>query len=278
MRHYSGVKQDNMSFFQNVFDFEFRGSLLSSDKQYQATYKIPPNTNRSESMISGNEGPYNLSVNNNLNINFAFDPDLRNYSAITVDVAGSSPSITKTQEIVDILNSNINFTNYFSAFNVSNKIGINLAKQRPNFRAYIGNSGAETALKFNKNAPVRELPSYFEKYSIENRFTYTDLGASYLILLNPSDVVDQNLILSAGLDPITPTPDWKLLSGTSDSFWFYKRAYTNGQITSEIKYPAGAKDGDLAKKTFYTYDNSDLVEVMEVPYILQNSDLMTPPI
>lgn len=267
-----------MSFFQNVFDFEFRGSLLSSDRQYQATYKIPANSNRSESMISGNEGPYNLSVNNNLNINFAFDPDLRNYSVITVNIAGPSPAITKTQEVVDALNSNINFSNYFTAFNVSNKVGINLSKQKPNFRAYISNSGAEIALRFNKNAPVRELPSYFEKYSIENRFAHTDIGSNYLILLNTSDSVDQGVISASGFDPLDPTPDWKLLSGSNDAFWFYKRAYTNGQITSEIKYPAGAKDGDLAKKTFYTYDDSNLIEIMEIPYILQSSDLMIPPI
>jgi hypothetical protein len=142
----------------------------------------------------------------------------------------------------------------------------------------VSNSGAETKIKFNKNAPVRELPSYFEKYSIENRFLNQEKAPNYLILLNPSNSVDADVISAAGLDPLSPTPDWRLLSGSNDAYWFYKRAYENGQIVSEIKYPAGANVGDLAKKTFYTYEDSDLVECMEVPYILENSDLMTPPI
>lgn len=267
-----------MSFFQNVFDFEFRGSLFSADRQYQSTYKIPANSNRSDNMLSGNEGPYDLSVNNTLTLNFAFDPELRNYSEIAVNVAGLNPALTKTQEIVDSLNSNTVFTGYFTAFNISNKVGIKLTRPRANFRAYIRNYGAETVIKFNKNAPVRELPSYFEKYSIENRFNYSETNANHLILLDPSDSVDENVILAAGLDPLNPTPDWKLLSGNNDAYWFYKRTYTNGQLSTEIKYPAGAKENDLAKKTFYTYSNSDLIEIMEVPYILQNSDLMTPPI
>lgn len=278
MPQYSGVKQDKMSFFQNLFDFEFRGSLFSADRQYQSTYKIPANSNRSDNMISGNEGPYNLLSDNILNINFAFDPELRNYSVISINVSGSTPSATTTQEVVTLLNANATFTSYFSAYNISNKVGIKLSKPRPNFRAYISNSSAEKIIKFNKKAPIRELPSYFEKYSVENRFLYPETGANKLILLDPNNIIDASIITDAGLDPLNPTPDWKLLSGTNDAYWFYKRSYTNGQLTSEIKYPAGAKSGDLAKKTFYTYDNSDLVEVMEIPYIIQEPDLLTPPI
>lgn len=266
-----------MSFFQNVFDFEFRGSLFSADRQYQSTYKISANSNRSDNMISGNEGPFNLSSNNILSINFAFDPDLRNYSTISINVSGATPSSTTTQEVVTALNSNATFTSYFNAYNISNKIGIKLTRPRPSFRAYIINSGAEIEIKFNKNAPVKELPSYFERYSVENRFAYPETGSSKLILLDPNNSIDANIITAAGIDPLNPTPDWKLLSGNNDAYWFYKRVYNNGQLASEIKYPAGARSGDLAKKTFYTYDNSDLVEIMEIPYIIQESDLLTPP-
>ena len=44
----------------NVFDFEFRGSLLSADRQYQQTFKIKANTNRSDYILSGNAEPYDF--------------------------------------------------------------------------------------------------------------------------------------------------------------------------------------------------------------------------
>lgn len=267
-----------MSFFQNVFDFEFRGMLYSADRQYQSTYKVPPNTNRSDYMASGNDGPYDLTANTNLLINYAFDPELRNYATLSINVSGANIAATTVFEIMEALNSNSGFSTHFIASKKENGLLITTKRQKNNFRAYISNSGAEKIIKFNKNAPIYELPSYFERYSVENRFKYSELGSNRLILLNPADPVDSNIISEAGYDPLNPTPDWKLLKGTNDAFWFYKRTYTTGQLTSEIKYPAGSVAGALAKKTYYVYDGSDLVEVMETPYILKESDLLVPPI
>ena len=265
-----------MSFFQNVFDTEFRASLFSADRRLQSSYKASANTNRSDYMASA-EGPYNLTGNTDLTINYAYDPALIGYAPLTIDVSGTSPASTSVYEVVSALNSNVTFSDIFNATVSSNRVLITSKKNRALFKAYISNSSAEKLLGFNSKAPVVELPSYFERYSFENRFDYKDLGSHRLVLLNPSDPTDAAIISNAGLDPLNPTPDWKLLKGSNDAFWFYKRAYTAGQLTSEIKYPAGASEGDLAKKTYYVYDGSDLINVMETPYILQSGDLMTPP-
>lgn len=267
-----------MSFFQNVFDFEFRGVLFGADRQYQTTYKIPGSI-KNDYMVSFASEPFDLSGKSNLIINYAFDPDLRNYSSINIDISLFAENIsqTKTSEVITALNDNSAFRSYFSASQQYNKILIKVKVTKPNFRTYISNSGAESILLFNKKAPVKELPSYFEKFSIENRFNYPDLGPNRLILLNPEVEEDAAIILNAGLDPENPTPDWKLLSGNNDAFWFYKRSYSNGKIATEVKYPAGAGVGDLAKKTYYIYEESDLVQVLETPYVLKSDDLMTPP-
>lgn len=265
-----------MSFFQNVFDAEFKANLFSADRKLQSSYKITANTNRSDYMVS-TEGPYNLNGNSDFTINYAYDPSLIGYASLTINVAGVNIFNTSVSEIVTILNSNPTFSDIFSATVSSNRVLILAKKNRALFKAYVSNSSAETVLGFNTKAPVAELPIYFERYSFENRFDYQDLGSHRLVLLNPADPIDAAIITNAGLDPLNPTPDWKLLKGSNDAFWFYKRTYTTGQLTSEIKYPAGASEGDLAKKTYYVYDGSDLINVMETPYILQSGDLMTPP-
>jgi hypothetical protein len=274
-----------MSFFQNVFDFEFRPTLFGADRQYQMSWKLPANANRSDYMLSGNAETYNLSAAPNLTINYAYDPDFKNYSSLTVNVAGATAAATKASEVVAALNANATFASLFSAVlypsnklpGALNKVLIKGLRSRGNFRAYISNTSAETIIGFNKNAPVRELPSLFEKYTITNLFAYPNLGPDRIILLDPGVTADAAIITAAGFNPASPTPDWELLAGLNDAFWFYKRTYSSGVLTTEIKYPAGASAGDLAKKTYYTYSGSDLIEVMETPYVLQSGDLITPP-
>lgn len=265
-----------MSFFQNVLEAEFRGSLFSADRRLQSNFKIAPNTNGSMYMLAGNSSPYNLTGNTTLSINYAYDPALLGYATVAINVSGATVSATTSQEIATALNANQIFSENFRAVANSENLLIKGIKNRANFKAYIANTGAEKIIGFNKKAPVAELPSYFERFSFENRFNYPDLGPHRLVLLDPSDPTDAAIITAAGLDPTTPTPDWQLLKGCNDAFWFYKRTYTSGQLSSEIKYPAGATEGDLAKKTYYEYDGSDLVAIMETPYILQSGDLLTP--
>lgn len=274
-----------MAFFQNVFDFEFRPTLFGADRQYQMSFKLPANTNRSDYMLSGLAEPYNFSTYNSLTVNYAIDTNFSNYCPISINVAGATASSTKASEVANALNANSSFSALFTAqtYMTNNSSGpitkvlIKGKASRGIFRAYISNSAAETVIKFNKNAPVRELPSLFSKYTIANRFNYPNLGPDRIIELDPSDSVDEAIITAAGFDPASPKADWQLLQGVNDAFFFYNRTYNGGVITQEIKYYAGATAGDLAKKTYYTYSGSDLVGVMETPYVLQSGDLITPP-
>lgn len=273
-----------MPFFQNVFDFEFRPSLIGADRDYQTGWKIKGNTNRSDYMISGGSGNFNFGANNVLTINYAYDPDFKNYAALPITITAATITNATATEVVNSLNGNSIFSTLFVASavpssnspNSPSKILIKANRSRGNFRAYISNGSAETVLKFNKNAPVAELPTLFEKYSIDNRFAYPEYGPDRLILLDTSNPVDQAVITSAGFDYTSPKADWQLLAGSSDGFWFYKRTYISGVISSEIKYPAGSDIGFAAKKTYYAYNGSDLIGIMETPYVLASGDLITP--
>jgi hypothetical protein len=274
-----------MSFFQNVFDFEFRPTLFGADRQYQMTWKMPANANRSDYMLSGNAEPFDLSTLPNFTINYAYDPAFKNYSSLTINVAGSTASATTAAEVVAILNGNANFASLFTAILYPstrlpaspNKILIKGLRSKGDFRSYVSNTGAEQIIQFNKHAPIRELPSYFNRYTISNLFAYPSLGPDRVLELNPGDTYEASLIDAAGFDSSNPKEDWQLLQGLNDAYWFYKKTYTSGVITAEIKYPAGAVTGDLAKKTNYQYSGSDLISITEIPYVLASGDLITPP-
>jgi alpha-tubulin suppressor-like RCC1 family protein len=274
-----------MSFFQNVFDFEFRPTLLGADRQYQMSWKLPANTNRSDYMLSGNAGPFNLSNGEILTINYAYDVNFVNYSSMDIDISGTTPEATTAQEIVSTLNSDATFASMFTAVvypsttnpQSPNKILIKGLNSRGIFRAYISNSGAEKILQFNKKAPIRELPSYFARYTIAERFNYPTLGPDRVIELDPACPYEAGLISAAGYDPAAPKEDWELLQGQNEAYWTYNRTYADSVLVSEIKYQSGARPGDLAKKIFYTYSGSDLIGQQDVPYVLQEADILTPP-
>ena len=274
-----------MSFFQNVFDFEFRPSLLGADRQYQMGWKLSANTNRSDYMLSGNAGPFNLSNGNILTINYAYDVNFINYSALEIAISGITPSATTAQEVISALNSDATFASMFVAILYSssiipqspNKILIKASNNRGIFRAYISNKGAEKVIQFNKKAPIRELPSYFSRYTIEKRFQYSTLGPDRILELDSNCPYGASLISAAGLDPANPKADWELLQGQNEAYWTYNRTYADSLLVSEIKYQSGARPGDLAKKIFYTYSGNDLIGQQDVPYVLQEADILTPP-
>lgn len=269
-------------FFQNLFDQEFRGSLLAADRQYSINSTARPNVNRSELMIAWNPEPYDLSTNTSLTINYTFDFASPNFASLTINVAGGTASATKAYEVVNALNANAVFAALFTA-NVSkierqNTVLIKSIRDKTAVRAYISNTSAENALRFNKKAPVVELPSYFEKFSIQQAANYPDLPVGILYKLNTADTNDQAVITLAGFDYTAPKADWQLLYGANDAFHFTKNAYNgSNQLTSTIYYPSGARVGDLAKKTTYTYDGSgNRLTAAEIPYILTSGDLITP--
>ena len=274
-----------MPFFMNVYDFEFRGSLLSADRQYQQTFKIKANTNRSDYILSGNTEPYDFSSETDLTISFCYDVEQVNYANVTIDISGSTASATTAAEVVTALNADNLFSTFFTAsvFKTNiigvtgNKVLIKSKKPKSNFKAHVVNSSAEGVIQFNKFAPIQELPTYFERYDIAKRFDFTDLGSERIVLLDTSNTIEADYIDAAGFNYSAPSADWQLLKGCNDQYMFTKKVYTSGLVSAEIKYPAGASEGDAAFKTTYQYTGSSLIGICEIPHIIASGDLITPP-
>jgi hypothetical protein len=281
-----------MAFYQNLFDEEFRGNWVLSDRQYVLTFTCPPNKNKSDWQLAWNVGPWDFSVVNTLTLNFAFDTDFKNYSALAINIAGVTPAATTAQEVVAILNANATFADMFfaelnpipgsspfpPAWTVLIRAKPNRVKR--NVRLWISNDGAETKMRFNKKAGVSELPTYFDRHTIENRFNWPD-SVGMLIHLDETDpTIDQPIIEDAGFVPADMQEDWELLKGRASGLFTFQKLTIDGsdRITEIIEYPAGAKEGDFARKIAYVYTgaNTNPSEITEIPYVLQTADLITP--
>jgi hypothetical protein len=273
-----------MPFFQNIFDQEFQGYLVLADRKLAPTFKIASNKNTQSNQVAWNPGPYDLSSGSMLEFNFSWDPEFRNWSAVSVDVAGSDPSATIPMEVVDKLNSDPIFHSMYveSVVKVEGSDTVGIAKnpkRKQGFKAYFGNSGAETKLGFNRKAGVAELPEYFARHTIANRHEYAD-SMAHLVMLDESDPVDQAVIEAAGFVPADMKADWELLRGRASGIFTFKKITVDGsdRTTQVIEYPAGALAGDFAKKTNYVYSgsNKNPSSVTEIPYILTDSDMIEP--
>jgi hypothetical protein len=178
-----------MSYFQNLFNDYYGYYTAGDSSSFKLTFKVPANKNHGEFFINWNTGPYDFtSFGSNLTFNFAFDPSFKNWSTFTVDVAGVDSAATTVYEIVDILNNNSNFKDWYTA-GIYNKNQIGIRQKRPStqFHTYISNSSAEFTLKFNKNAGIADIPSYFDKDTIDNRFV-SQTAHGHLIRLGKSIV------------------------------------------------------------------------------------------
>ena len=275
-----------MSFFQNVFNQEYQGYLnTGSDRQYSLTFKIPANQNSQDYQFAYNAEPYDLSVNNILTINYAWDTDYKNWASLAINIAGVSPEATTATEVVAILNSNETFSGMYIAKVAKNSnashVLITSKTQRAKqiIKMYVLNSSAESVLKFNKKANVAELPSYFERDTIANRFNYEPAN-NHLIKLDPEDEVDAAIITAAGLDPTSPKEDWELLRGRASGIYTFKKQTLDGsgRVVEIIEYPAGALVGDLARKVIYTFTdtNTEPDEIFQIPHVLIGDDLIIP--
>lgn len=193
-----------MSFYQNVFDQEFRQSWpIGDDKQFALTFVCPPNKNGSELQISWNLEPYNLSSATDLTIYYAFDKDFKNWAPLTIDVSGATASATKASEVIDALNDDATFSDYFTA-SLDNyqrgtreaiyRVFIKAKKPKHSFKFYIDNSGAETKLKFNKYAGVADMPTYMDRHTIANRFTYPVSAGSTGMLIRLGRQISGNTV------------------------------------------------------------------------------------
>jgi len=268
-----------MSYFQNVSNAEFIGIYAISDRQYTKDYRVRPNKNSPTLMQNWKDGPYNLSTKVDFAIKYSMDAgNIWNQISVTL----TSGAARTAADVVTDLNANANFAAMFTASLSSSGTRIVIranSNMNHNFRAYIPNlanpasptTSAEEVLLFNLNAPVVEMPSYFNRYAIG-----TLAGAVLVKLSQPNE---NFVITNAGLST-TAKADYEFLEGTSGYFTFVKQVVDGSdRVTSKIEYPAGAKAGDLARKTTYAYtsSNKNPDTYAEVPYTLQSGDLITPP-
>jgi hypothetical protein len=283
-----------MPFYQNVFVADFEGNWVLGDRQHSPKFVVRRNAGRGDEwVVAWNEGPYDLSGNDadgtnscdTLEIMYALR-EPKNWAMISVDItsgAASSSAVTP-QEIVAALNSDTLFYERFEAsldrYDGSGKNLVRIRQKKPGTEMsfYIKNGRAEEKLRFNARAGVEEMPTYFGRHTIDNRFDYDDSQNHVIELDITGSTVDLNIVLDAvddhgramefGWDGTTERADWELLEGRSGLFDF-----TNVDGTSsKIIYSAGAKAGDLAKKIIYDSGNTFVV-----PYTLEDADLITPP-
>lgn len=289
-----------MPFYQNPFTSSFEGNWVLSDRHHIPKFVVPENKGRGDAIVTVHaEGPYNLSGNdadgnakNVLNIEFAIN-DFKAWASLSCTISAVSLAATTPSEIVESLNNNLAFSGWFTASMIdqfdSNSYRISIRQNKPssNMRFYIKNNQAETVLLFNKKAGVAEIPSYFDRHSIANRFNFSD-SANMLVFLDVdnSDVdaaVVNNAVNGKGeklnLNASSLVDDYILLAGRSGQYIFQKNTIDGSdRITEIVEYHAGAKVGDLCKKTLYTYtgSNRNPDQVTELPHVLTSGDLITP--
>lgn len=279
-----------MPYFQNVSNQEFQGSWILGDRQYSTNFKIGPNLNSPYFMMAYTAGPYNMSSDNTLTIKYAIDNTLSQFQSLAINVAGVSASATTAVEVADALNANVAFASLwvaeakplntqsdnFNAIPMTVSIRAKVASRM--MRAYIVNTSAEKRLQFNKKAPIAQLPTYFSRHTADNLGNFTDCFGG-LIELDTGVTYDAAMIDASGQDSGTVKEDWELLTGRSGLFKFRKMTYDgSSRLTVMLEFHAGAKAGDLAMLTTYSYDGSNTSPetIAEQPYTLQNSDLFTP--
>lgn len=190
-----------MSYFQNVFDQTYEAAWVLGDfKTHHLTYRVNANKNQGESMVAYNEGPYDFSDGGTFTINFTMDVNFKHWATFTVDVTGDDPAFTTAYEVRDILNAATSFTDWYTAGVDNNRVYIRQRKPKTTMRTYFSNSGAELSLKFNKYAGVADIPTYFNKDTIENRFNYEDSQGKLIRLthvITANTVANPTVVTSA---------------------------------------------------------------------------------
>jgi len=294
-----------MSFFQNVFASDFEGNWVLGDRQHIPKFVVSSNTGRGdEYVVAWNQGPYDLSGNDSDGTNTSDTLEVmyalrepKNWAEISVDIASGADdtSAVTAAEVVTALNADTLFSERFSASlskfdGVTGLTRVSIRQKKPitDMRFYIKNGRAEEKIGFNARAGVQELPSFFTRHSIDNRFAHTD-SQNHIIELDLSDAVDLNLVTNAvdahgvamdfGWDGTTAQADWELLKGRSGIFNFQKMIVDGSdRITQIIEYPAGAIVGDFSRKIIYTYTSTNTKPdtIAEIPYTLESGDLITP--
>lgn len=286
-----------MSFFQNPFTQDFIAPWLLSDRKYTPDFKCPRNAGRGDEMVvSFGTAPFDLNGNdsdgnstNILTISFSLN-DPKNWADLQVTISGASQTAVTLNEVITSLQNNTVFSEVFTArLRTDNKVQITQIKPVTSMRFYIKSGRAESVLLFNKLAGVSEMPTYFQRHTIANRFVFPD-SQNALILLNAGSSNVDNAIIDNAVDPkgnslglshSTVQADWQLIKGRSGLFMFQKNTIdAYNRITQTIEYSAGSGVGDLAVVTNYSYTgttNTMPDQITQIPYTLTSGDLVTPP-
>ncbi|MHA2043221.1 MAG: hypothetical protein ACW99G_00420 [Candidatus Thorarchaeota archaeon] len=304
-----------MTYYQNVFTTDFRGTFPLADRSATPLWTCPGNSGRGdENVIAWAEGPYDLSGSDadststaDLNINLALSGgDYRKWISISVDItsAAASTSAVTALEINAALNADSVFTSYFTATlgkfdSGADRVIITQKLPVTRIRFYIVNGAAESVLLFNARAGVSELPTYFHRHIVylgltaDEQAQFSQEAHNILLELDPEDAggasnVDDDIISNAvdrfgnnlGFDPADVLEDWELMVNNQSGLYIFKKQTVDGsdRITEIIEYHAGAEVGDLGRKTTFTYTaaNTNPDEIFEVPYVLESGDLITP--
>lgn len=282
-----------MPFFMNPFDSEFRANLVlatNEGKQHHITYVVPPNKNHKMATIAWNVEPYDFATttDDNLTIRYNANPNIKNtYATLDVSLTG----LTLASEIVDALNADITFSTFWIAKSLKikegNTVSITAKTDKSQLVYWFENVGAEESLRFNKQAGIKEIPSYFFRNLIE---AYTDATSSsfgkkdeifQLIFLDATVSTDLTLIReslnNSTFAAADVKEDWELLYGRSALFTFKKQTFSAGLPTEIIEYNAGMVVGDLGKRTVILYAGTDPTATFEMPYVLTSADIIVPP-
>ena len=305
-----------MTYYQNVFPTDFRGTFPLADRSHTPLWVCPRNSGRGdERIIAWEEGPYDLSgvdadggEMEDLFINIAHNTgDFRNWVTFVVDIAAGAADVTAVtpQEIIGNLNADDTFSAYFTAELDKFPSGtdrINIVQKQPITRVhfFVSNGGPETVIRFNARAGVAELPSYFHRHivwlglTLAEQEQFVQDSHNILLELDPDDAggssdVDDDIISNAvdkngnnlGLDPSTVQEDWELMQENQSGLYIFKNQTVDGsdRITEIIEYQAGSQVGDLARRTILTYTgaNTNPDEIFQIPHVLESGDFITPP-
>jgi hypothetical protein len=91
--------------------------------------------------------------------------------------------------------------------------------------------------------------------------------------------IEQTIVQEAGLDYADMLLDWEHLRGEAKNYQFTKNTLDlSDRIIEQLIWPTGAKAGQTVKKVMYTYTGTATTPdtVIEIPYILQTADLISP--
>lgn len=286
-----------MPFFQNPFTSDFYGVWVLGDRHASLDFVCPRNAGRGDEMVTAwVEGPYDLSGNDAdgnskavLTLRFALN-DSNNWTDLAVTITAASLSAATPAEVMEALNNDVAFSDWFTTtlekfIDKTDRIVIRQKQPITKMKSYVKNGRAESVIRFNKLSGVAELPAFFAKHTIANAFVLTD-GPHQLIQLATTGedaiVIDKAVDkkgVSLNYSHSTVHKDYELMRGRSGLFTFKKNTVdASSRITQTIEYPAGAKVGDFAKKTTYTYTSAQTQPdtMTEIPYVLATSDILTP--